>query len=196
MIVKLNNTEIFLTWENYKKLHEKALFEKDDDSENYAYWLMKSLRKNSEEYKEKIALYIKALKQISVESKEEFKLKWLHFKLTEKEAKDNCWNILNDFCIENKEFFLLDNRTFEESLVNDYLGESYTEYPIGKKFSIIHVNYKKNYWWSPLKVEKKIEIIIDTNNVLEIRGSFKKFEIITNNCSLGFENKDRIKIIV
>ena len=143
MILKVNNLDFFLTWENYKNLHEKALFEKDDNSENYAFWLFNSLQQNSIEHKEKIEVYIKTLKEISTESKQEFQNKWLNFELSEKEARDNCWNIINDFCNQKNDYQIYDNRTFEESVKSDYLGESYTEYPVGKTFSLTLVVKKK-----------------------------------------------------
>lgn len=194
MILKVSNLDFFLTWENYKKLHKKALFEKDDDSENYAFWLFNSMQQNSEEHKEKIELYIKTLKQISKESKKEFQKKWLNFELSEKEARDNCWNIINDFCYQKNDYYLRDNRTFEESLKSDYLGESYTEYPIGKTFSIILNSEKRTNWWSTPNIHRDMEIVINTDKVLGINGCFENFRILFDKLIITFENRKAIRI--
>ncbi|CAD0002307.1 hypothetical protein [Flavobacterium salmonis] len=166
----IEGLNIFITWDQYKILLNDNVREKLDNLQPIDPDNVKKV------FKEKNKILFDAIetRYRNKENALEFLNSWMKFDIEGKEAKENAWNLLNDYCREKDYTYLKDNRSFDEQLRADCLGNSYTYYPLSKKFSLIyHIPERKNWFGKIIQFSSEIEILIDTDKITRIEGEFK-----------------------
>lgn len=141
-----------------------------------------SIIANTKENKELKKETYKILERQYKDDPQSFVSDYVHFELLDKDAINNVWDLLYDYCHYLGYAFLTDIRSFTSKLKNDYEGDSYT-FPMGKIFALDH--FVKSYcWWWRFMSKKKgrtVRLIISADYVTRIVGTLDNFLLYTNN---------------
>lgn len=167
-----NKQPIFLTWNRYKKIKRIALKDKSPE------WRIDSMIAGNSEVEEADKLISSALSQEYFANPDLFQTEWSEFNLEGKEAQDNAWELLYDYCRFSGNGYLSDLRDFHMELIGDYMGDAYIN-PMGRVYSLNFRVRPCNWWFKLLHALNWpiVRIVVDSCKVKSIKGSLKDFEI-------------------
>lgn len=170
--IYVNQNPVFLTRARHHELEGIVSKGKSD------HWIISSKVSGTKEVSEKIGLMYGVLNEKFRNSPETFNTEWGSFTLKDKEAFENVWELLYDYCNIYGYSFLSDSREFSEILEADYKGESGT-YPMGRCFTLNHLVKPNRWWWRFLHnmTGRIIQVQINTSKVRRIMGNLQEFEI-------------------
>lgn len=183
----VNKQPVFLSYARHKDLEH--IISKDKNS----LWEISSKITGHKENKEKQKLMFNTLNKKYLDNPDKFKSEWIEFDLKGKEASENVWDLLYNYCHFYGHAFLSDSRDFSEKLIADYEGELYS-YPMGKVFAINHFIKFVKWWWKfTHKVNRKTtRVIIDSMKVNCLKGNLKEFEVYFDNYKLLCDKNRKI----
>jgi len=175
----INKQPIFLSTTRYRELEKLVTKDKD------IMWIGISCMAGSKETKEKSELMFNALNKIFLDNPDYFNSYWVDFDLKDKEASENTWDLIYDYCHFYGNASLSDDRDFSEKLKADYERES-INYPMGRVFTLNLFLKSRNCWWtfSPKRRERIIQVIINTDKVNHLKGNLKEFIVYADDWNL------------
>nr|WP_312577693.1 hypothetical protein [Sedimentibacter sp.] len=171
----INNIPVYLTHEKYIEISKKACKDKDWE------FMVSATMQGTEEGKEKRKLIFDELWNLYRNDKEKFISDWSEFELTDKEAEENIYSLLDAYCAYHGYAYLSESRCDMQQIIDSYTFDY--KYPIGKIFSLNH-NVKPEHWWWKYSNKMKgrvIRIVIDTRKVKKVIGNLKYFQLYTEN---------------
>lgn len=127
-------------------------------------------------------LMFKLVKNKFADDQSKFATDWYYFELHGKDAQEEAWDLLYDFCHYHGYSYLSDIRDISTKVIADYNGELYS-YPMGSIFSLNHFVKPYKWWWYFTRHMKgrNIRVTIDTSKIKRISGSLTEFIIIFDN---------------
>lgn len=72
---------------------------------------------------------------------------WVNFEIIEKEAQENLWELLYDYCLYYGHSYLSNTRDESSKITDDMIGISSFSYPMGKVFSLNHLMKPRKWYW-------------------------------------------------
>lgn len=171
---------VFMTNKKYKKIRQEALKDKDA-SFRIGSRIQYSYYKNKEKEEAEKLMY-NTLKNKYDENQEIFFSDWVSFDLIGKDAQENIWDLLYDYCNYYGHSYLSDPRSEISKIVDEFVGDSLL-YPMGKVFLLNHlVKPHKWYWKYIFKMRNRhIKILISVDKVSRITGNLTQFKIALDN---------------
>jgi hypothetical protein len=107
---------------------------------------------------------------------------WVEFDLRDREAQDNAWDLLYDYCALYRIGYLMDMRSKLQVVIEDIVGDSYT-YPMGRIFGLRILG---GYTLASLLQRKSrpmVTLIIDTSQVVSASGTLDNFQLQFRHCT-------------
>jgi hypothetical protein len=176
----VNNQPVFLYTSRYKAIQEKAL--KDKSAAQKVSGIIAGT-KESKEVQEYIYNYLR--KQYD-EDPVNFHTNWVAFNITGKEAAQEVWDILSDYCKYYGYAYLSDLRDFMKEQTDDHNGDSY-KYPMGQVFALNHFVQPARWWWRYTQKMngRTLSLVIVAKTVQRLVGDLANFTIYTNEYRLN-----------
>lgn len=175
----INDQPVFLTWEREKALKGKALAEKS------AQFRIGAIIAKTAENKEAKKLMRSYLEELYIKNPKDFYSVWAYFSMCEKDARENVWELLNDYCLYYGNAYLSDIRTVPEKLMYEHEGDPYL-YPMGEAFILNHIVPTHKWWLRYINkmADRIIKIKIEIDNISHIEGDLSNFIIYTKHINL------------
>jgi len=160
-----------------KRIREETLSEKD------ALFGISSRISGTAESFEAGELGFAYLEKVCQADPKGFHKEYVCFDLQGEDARDDAWDLLNDYSTLTQISRIKDIRDFASQVVATYSGDSYL-YPMGRVFVIefpinLPAPWWKRFWKCP---DHKVSIMIDINRVQKLVGSLSEFTMM----SMGF----------
>jgi hypothetical protein len=164
---------IFLHLDKYKKLNDIALKDKSDD------WRFSSHIKGREECKDAEKIRYKTINKLFKESKyDDFYKEWIYFDLQEnKDILEDLPYLLYDYGCINK---LFSYREIHEDTMQTFFPDLYYDKDCQYELAL----FSKGGLFK--KQEKVFSTIIDTRDIISVKGELNDFTINMKNKSLHF----------
>jgi len=182
----IDNKPVFLSWARNRELF--SIVSKDKDP----IWRIWSRIVGHKENEEKNELIFDELNKKYLDNPDDFNPNWVEFDLKDKEASENVWDLLYDYCTLYWYAFLSGSYELDlsEKLEADYNLELY-RYPMGKVFNLNHFVKPKKWWWKyTYKMKwRVIQVTINTDTVTHIKWNLKEFTIYMWNFKIIFGEK-------
>ncbi|MBW1710875.1 MAG: hypothetical protein JRJ73_13505 [Deltaproteobacteria bacterium] len=123
------------------------------------------------------------------ENQKTFNELYVRFCIVDEDAKVDVSDLLYDWCHFSKLGKLVDKRDFVEKVLLDYAGES-LDYPVGKSFYLlINTCSSQNVLSKLFSKPRFLSILIDTQDVTKLEGTFEDFKIYMGQLTLSFSRK-------
>lgn len=125
-------------------------------------------------------LIYQALKAKYAEDPDQFHEDWVHFDLVGRDASDNVWDLLYDYCHYYGCGYLSDLRDFSQQLMDQYFSDP-LRYPMGKVFSFNHFVPPRKWWWKYVRrtTGRMLRLVIVTEHVRRLTGELTDFVVQT-----------------
>lgn len=180
--VLVDGHPVFLSWERQRRLGAQVW----EEPEDYIGSMIAGTKESAENEKK----FVSHLEQLYVNNPDLFLQEWVNFDFQDKEAAENAWDLIYDYCCYyDSGASLIDVReTVERTMASfDFEGESLV-YPMGKIFAIDFVIPQRTIWRQFFKQSKRqhMRIIINSSLIKRVTGSLKEFSIFLPGLEIYF----------
>lgn len=175
----IRQSAVFLSDERYRAVHQEVGRDKD------ASWRIGSMISGNPAVAEKVALMQKWLEAKHDANPASFREEWVKFDLRGKEASENAWDLLYDWCSLRGYSYLSDTRSEVEQLVSGWSANSF-QYPMGRSFSLNHRVFEQRSWWRVFSRPsyRTVAVHIDIDEVTQLIGTLDRFVVLGSRIAL------------
>lgn len=172
---KIDRHMVFLSHDRWSKINGLALGHKDPS------FRIDSMIAGRPQVREADKLRFRQLTKICRDDPETFVREWVEFDLRGREAQENAWDLLYDYCVLSQIGYLTNMRSKMDSIIADFAGDSYT-HPMGRVFGMRVIG--RQTWASLLQIKPRptITIEIDTDHIVSAAGTLDDFRLQLRHC--------------
>jgi len=172
----IDRYKVFLSHDRWLALNSAAMAHKDPE------FRVSSMIAGQPAAREADGLRFHYLTQACKRDAQAFCREWVEFDLRDREAQDNAWDILYDYCALYGIGFLVDMRSEIQAIVSDYAGDSYT-YPMGRFFGLRVLGAHTLASLLHLRPRPMLTLTIDTSQIVSASGTLEEFQLRFRHCT-------------
>ena len=170
--------KVFLSHDRWLKINSLAMAHKDPQ------FRVSSIIAGQPAAREADELRFQQLTKLCREDPDTFFREWVEFDLRGREAQENAWDLLYDYCALSRIGYLADMRSEVHAVLADYAGDSYT-YPMGRVFAL---RVSASHTLASLlhlrpRPRPKLTLEIQTSQIERAFGTLEDFRIQFRHCT-------------
>jgi hypothetical protein len=173
---KIKRNKVFLSHDRWLKLNSLAMAHKDP------HFRVTSMFAGEKAAREADELRFQQLAKFYQEDPDTFHREWVEFNLKGREAQDNAWDLLYDYCSLSRIGYLEDMRSEVQAFVADYVGDSYT-YPMGRVFALRVFAGHTVASFLHLRSRPTLTLEIQTSQIVSAIGTLEDFRLQFRHCT-------------
>jgi len=167
--------KVFLSHSRWLEINRFAMAHKDPQFRVSAAIAGRPEAREAEE------LRVQYLNKLCQEDPTTFFQEWVEFDLRGREAQENAWDLLHDYCSFSRVGCLVDIRSEVCGIFSDYVGDSYA-YPMGRVFALrVQASHSVT---SMLRFNPRpsVTLEIDTSQIVSASGMLEEFRLEFRHC--------------
>ena len=161
----IENYKVYLSHKRGYKLDDLALAHKD-----------RKFRSSGRHTNEASELRFQYLSNLCRQNPEAFFSEWVEFNLRGREAQDNAWDLLYDYCHVSGIGYLADLRTKDDALMANFFGDTFT-YPMGRVFALKLLGKHTIASRLGIKPRTTVTLKINTFDIVAAYGTIEDFRL-------------------
>jgi hypothetical protein len=173
---KIEGYKVFLSHDRWLKINSLAMAHKDPP------FRVSSMIAGQPAAREADKLRFQQLTKLCREDSDKFFREWVEFDLRGREAQENAWDLLYDYCVLSRVGYLTDARSAVHAILADYADDSYT-YPMGRVFALRVLAGHTVASLLHLRPRPTLTLEIDTSQIVSAVGTLDDFRIQFRHCA-------------
>ena len=173
---KIERHKVFLSHDRWLKINSLAMAHKAPE------FRVSSMIAGQPAAREADELRFRQLTKLCRDDPYAFVREWVEFDLRGREAQENAWDLLYDYCVLSRIGYLTDMRSEMHAIIADYAGDSYT-YPMGRVFALRVLGGQSLASLLHLRPRPTLTLEIDTGQIISAAGTLEDFRLQFRHCA-------------